>query len=233
MKKWVVGIVAVVLSAIFIISGKYAFSYLYNQKFISEYEDGNYDVSTNPLFFVNCFESYIAHYNAGNLSYKKEEYEDAIEEYKQALSYNPPEDKECSIRINLALAMVYGMGDDFDSPENIDASIATLEEARDVLLEKGCASDDGEGHNKTAQKLKEEIDELIERLKRVQQNSSGNPEEQQQPQPEPGGDGDEDQELMEQLQQNQAEAQEEREDNLEQNSVNLDYNWDSDYDGIW
>ena len=119
------------------------------------------------LFILLCcflFFRYIFIYNKGNKLYERFDYPGAIEAYQDALNANPPHFKECSVRVNLALAMIYNMGEDFAAPENIENSINTLLEARDILLEDGCASDDGDGHSKPAQQLKEEIDKLLEQL---------------------------------------------------------------------
>lgn len=238
MKKWVKYIVICLVLAVFLVAGKQAFSYIYNEKLINEYDDENYDMSTKPLFFANCFETYIAYYNQGNICYREEKYGEAIDNYEEALKKKPDEDDECSIRINLALAMIYNMGEDYAEPDNIEQSIKTLEEARDVLLEKDCARDDGQGHSETAQKLKEEIDDLIEKLKEEkesQDNEDDENQDQNQNQNNAAGEnGDPDQELMEQLQQSQAEAQQEREENLEMEETDTyNYNWNTDYEGIW
>ena len=122
------------------------------------------------LLTFNCFEPYIVHYNNGNLLYMNSLYLEAVEEYKTSLTFSGiPEDRDCSIRINLALALLGSLGDDYEEPENIAHAIEVLNEARDVLLENGCASDDGEGHSKKAQELKEYIDELIDELQELQQ----------------------------------------------------------------
>ena len=64
----------------------FLFRYIVNEKFISLYEDGKYD-EKDILFlsFLNINESYIYHYNLGNLYYKNGEYNKAIEEYEKAL----------------------------------------------------------------------------------------------------------------------------------------------------
>ncbi len=125
------------------------------------------------LLVVLCcflFFRYIYFYNQGNDRYERLDYAGAIESYEHALSANPPHFKECSVRVNLALSMIYNMGPDWAAPENVDSSIQTLMEARDILLEDGCATDDGDGHSEPAQQLKEEIDKLLEQLQQQQQS---------------------------------------------------------------
>ncbi len=228
--KYVIVILALIL---FVVSGKYAFSYIYNEWIRSEYDSENYSVDTEPLFFINCFEPYIAYYNEGNISYQKEDYVAAIEDYKQALELNPPESKECSIRVNLSLAMIYNLDDNYASPEKIEDTIALLKEARDVLLEEGCANNQGDGHDATAQKLKEEIDEFIKQLEQQQQSQSqNNNEENPEETTEENSEDEYEEDIKEQLQQSQSEALEEREDNLE-DYENLNGGYNYDYDGIW
>lgn len=123
------------------------------------------------LLVVLCcflFFRYIYLYNQGNNRYERMDYTGAIESYQQALNANPPHFKECSVRVNLALAMIYNMGEDWAAPENIENSINTLMEARDILLEDDCATDEGNGHSEPAQQLKDEIDKLLEQLQQQQ-----------------------------------------------------------------
>ena len=108
---------------LFFICAKQLFTYMYNENLISKYNKQVYHTSTAPLFVLNFFEPYIAHYNAGNIYYQNGEYSNAIIEYQKALEKKTPKFKECSIRINLALSMIGLIGEDYDAPENIDATI--------------------------------------------------------------------------------------------------------------
>ena len=234
-KKCIVYILGVIWILGFIVSGKYAFNYIYNQIITTKYNDGEYDVDTKPLGTCNVFEPHIVYYNTGNVYYQQGDYEEAEEEYREALTYDMSQDEECSVRINLALSMVYGLGDDYAAPEKIDSSIAKLKEARGVLMDKGCASDNGDGHNDTSQKLKEEIDKMIEELEQQKQSSgqsNQDPQNNQNNNSSNQEDARED-EIIEALQQNQADALQEREDNMELNEE-FDINTDYDYGGtIW
>ena len=161
-------ILIIVYIMIMIVCAKQALNYFYNDYVMDHYRDGDYSINDNLLLSANFIEPYIAHYNNGNIFYNNSLYEEAINEYREALKCTPiPEKRECSIRINLALAMLKTLGDDYSEPENIDDSLALLYEARDVLLEVGCASDDGDGHSWKAQKLKDDIDEMIEELEDI------------------------------------------------------------------
>ena len=92
--------------------------------------------------------------------------------------------------------------------------------------------DDGDGHNKEAQKLKEEIDALIEQLKQQQSQGGTGQDNQDKPENEDenqnSGEGDREEEIKEQLQQLQEESHQDREDTLqlyEEMDSNADYNW--------
>lgn len=177
------------------------------------------------LIIICCvlFTRYINLYNTGNSYYNKGDYDSAISCYEKALYANHPKDKECSIRINLALSMVYSLGENFAAPENVENSLQTLKAARDVLLEDGCATEGGNGHSETAEKLKEEIEKLIEQLEQQSASSEENKEDS-------SGENQSDEEdareqnIKEQLQEIQEKAFEER-----QEEMNLQEEFDSDY----
>jgi len=133
------------------------------------------------LFFLFLFmqkRKMREYYNLGNESYNAGYYDVAESYYKLALEENPNHDEQCPIRINEALAIVTPLTPESITEDNLDETIARLEEARDILCEDGCANmDDDNGHNEQAQTLKNEIDDYIEALK--------NP-------PPPSGSGDSD-----------------------------------------
>ncbi|MBP3708719.1 MAG: tetratricopeptide repeat protein [Clostridia bacterium] len=119
---------------------------------------------------VNVYQPYIAHYNNGNRLYKLGDHKEAINEYKRALELFPPEKKECSIRINLALAMINNIEN--ESEPNVEDILDVLAEAKEVLCEGGCANrDNNKGHSKKAEQLKEDIEEYEEKLKKQQKES--------------------------------------------------------------
>lgn len=234
MKKAIKIILIVIWVILFLFFGLLTFNYFYNEFTISKYDEHDYSYDDDLLVHTSIFQSYIAHYNNGNIHYQAGEYEEAIEDYKQALEANPPhESEECDIRVNLALAIIGTLPEEYSSPENIEQSIATLQEAREYLLQEECALDEGEGHDKDAQKLKNEIDALIEQLKQQQQSQGGQgqdnqnkPEEEEEE--ENGGQGDREEEIKEELQQLQEESHQDREDTLqlyEEMDTNADYNW--------
>lgn len=223
----------------FFICAKQLFTYVYNENLISKYNKQVYHTSTAPLFVFNFFEPYIAHYNAGNMYYKNGEYSKAIKEYEKALEEKTPKFKECCIRVNLALSMIGLIGEDYDAPENIDATIDQLKEARAVLLDNGCATEDGDGHSDTAEKLKEEIDELIKELESKKAGSSssdeGDEEDEQEQEKEkekkqePKEDETKEANIKEKLQEQQAASYLERESEIQSTEeFNMDINFNDD-----
>lgn len=177
------------------------------------------------LFFRHIF-----YYNSGNRAFERMDYVGAIEEYGHALATPVFHPKECSIRINLALAMIYNLGEHFAEPENVEHSIEVLLAAKDVLLEDECATLEGDGHSETAEQLKREIDELLEQLQQEIPPSEPSEEEE-----ENGGsssdtiDEETEQNIMEELQQNQNSATSERQENIHEteewnDEPNFDYN---------
>ena len=170
-------------------------------------------------------------YNSGNNHYERMDYMGAMEEYEKALAANPFHLKECYIRINLALSMIFNLGDDFDAPQNRENSINTLLAAKEVLLAENCATLEGNGHSATAEQLKEEIDKLLEMLQ--ENNDSSAPEEEDKP---TGGSTNaisEESEvsIQNQIQDMQNSATQERQENLQfmedwEQEINYDFEMD-------
>lgn len=128
------------------------------------------------LVFLMSNVRMAAYYNDGNDQFQKTEYEKAIEDYQDALRWFPLRNQECDIRINLAKAIAASADlENLETKEDVEEAIRILEEAREVLLENGFASDEeGGGSSKKAQQLKEEIDQKIEELKNASdENQSG------------------------------------------------------------
>ena len=147
---------------------------LVNMAFVDKYKKDQYDMKLEEkLLFLNFPESYVPYYNLGNASYKDLRYSEAVGYYKEALKMYPPDKKECSIRINLALAMCNTIDfTDLSSQEKIDTAIFILYQARDVLLENGWAVNEGDDYRDAdAQKLKEDIDKMIEKLENPEKTS--------------------------------------------------------------
>lgn len=226
-------IIASVYVLVLLVSFKLAFTYLYNESIIDDYEENDYSSDVNPLFFANWIQPYLAHYNMGNIHYQNKDYQSAIEEYNQALEENPSKEQECSVRINLALAMIATLGEDYDSEENVEASIEKLTEARNVLLQDGCATENGDGHSETAEKLKKEIDDLLDELKKNQTSQPNNSNDPQDNPDDPQNGDDYEQDIKQKLQQQQNQSYQERNKMLNMYDE-FDSDMDFDADGrVW
>ena len=201
---------------LFLVCGKLGFQYFYNEYIINQCKEGEKALSTGPLMVVNWIQPYLAHYNTGNIHFENKEYEEAIKEYKEALDLKPGKDEECSVRINLALAMVYGLGEDYASEENRENSLKVLKEAKQVLLENGCDTEDGDGHNKTAQELKEEIDDMIRKLDPKKSEEQEEEEDKPDKPDEPDEPADVDEQIEQELKKEQREAFEVRTETMNQ-----------------
>jgi hypothetical protein len=142
-----------------------------NSSFLDRCADGAYD-ATVPTQLVdgNFYASYVPWYNLGSVKYMEGNYSAAALAYEEALKYlDSGNHDDCSARINCALSICYQIDyDSLDTDEGKAAAIQLLSEARDILLQHGCATDEETGHDPDAQKLKDEIDEL---LKHLQENS--------------------------------------------------------------
>lgn len=174
-----------VLSVLLLAAGLFfGIRYLINEHFLSEYQKGRYATASESglLRGNSLMEGYVPKYNLGNAAYNQEKYDNAIAYYRSALTHHAPRGKDCSIRINLALAMLHKIDFDHISTEkDIEEAIAQLLTARQVLTENGCAGEkDDSGHSKEAEQLKKDIDREIEKLRQESQQqesqeNSGNP----------------------------------------------------------
>lgn len=187
---------------------------------------GIYIIAILVCCFLLC--RYIFYYNTGNKHFENQDYESAITAYTKALNANPPKGKECPIRINMALSMIHNLPDNYDETDQREDSIDTLKKARKILLKEDCATDDGDGHSQKAQKLKDEIDELIEQLKnQPEEGADDTPNKDPQEEDTPTEETDMEQTIKEKLQQNQSDAYEERRQELQLlEELQQDYNFD-------
>ncbi len=158
--------------------------YAMNSGFLIAYNKGNYSSTIpNALQKVNIPEGYLPYYNAGNVDYMHGDYDSAIGNYKQALECAPPEKKECSIRINLALAMCHKIDfENLDTEKSVASAVRQLKAARKVLVEDGCACPEvgkADGHSPEAEKLKKDIDDMLQQLDSENQYGDEDEEEQE------------------------------------------------------
>ena len=174
---------AIVCAVLLVAAGMLIYRHLVNEHFISQYRKESYEIEQEKgLLSPNVPEGYITYYNLGNGFYREEDYESAVYCFMKALEYNPPHDPpsdiECDVRINLALAFI-GMIDfeHIEAANKKEEAIELLLAARSVLTEEDCACvppESAEGHNETAEQLKKEIDEMLEKLgaEPLQENES-------------------------------------------------------------
>ncbi|MDE6314478.1 MAG: tetratricopeptide repeat protein [Lachnospiraceae bacterium] len=203
-------------------------NYIANEGIIRKYEKGKY--TENKLSVLGFMEPYISHYNRGNILYKMDDYEAAVEEYERALRLNPPHDRECKIRINLVLAMVASIDSDEITESNVNEVIQLLEEGEDILYEHGCARSDDNGHNEDAQKLKEDIDKFLEELKnRRDLENDADTQGDKEKEKEAKESIENEQEKKEKLKEIQREGTEERNSELQRDEYMEDFEF---YDGI-
>ena len=164
-----------------------------NALFLYNYDHGSYmTISENTVNSIAVGENYVIPYNLGNAEYQRHNYEKAIPYYLDALNKKLPEtEEECKIRVNLALSLCHTI--DFDhldvtDPDAVMNAINILLEARYVLTEKGCASEpvgSSDGHYANADKLRKDIDEMLQKLSQNAPNSGEG-------QSDSGGGGDDD-----------------------------------------
>ena len=164
--------------------------FVMNEIFLRRYDRKVYSTKyEEPLLVMNFPDSYLPYYNLGNVAYQNGDYDEAIANYKKALEIGAPhEDKECNIRVNLALSMLMKIDwANMTTQKDVERAIRQLKAARNVLTEEGCANpDDPNGHNEDAEKLKKDIDDMLEQLQ--QQNDSGDSNDQQDDQQNQGQD---------------------------------------------
>lgn len=151
--------------------------YFMNELFLKEYREGNWNQEKEEMLLnLNFPERYLPYYNLGNIAYEKGDYDEAIVKYEEALSRRPgfyKEERNCRVRVNLALSMVKQIDlSDLSTDKKVKTVIKQLQAARAVLTEDGCANPKVgvyDGHSQEAEQLKKEIDELIAQLQQNQQ----------------------------------------------------------------
>ena len=139
-----------------------------NARFVKNVRNGIYGETAEEegLLTLNVIEPEVVYYNLGVDAYRGENYKDAEYYFTLALRTNPThasfDDDACDIRINLALSILYQI--DLERIEQ-EKFLEELARARAVLTEDGCANPEKgifDGHSEDAERLKYEIDKLME-----------------------------------------------------------------------
>lgn len=201
-----------------------------NAYYVSEAQKGHYHPEIEErLTELNFPDGYIVWYNLGNYYFEEGDYKEAEDCYYRAIECGIPYEKECEVKINLALAMINQLSDeewdsflDAETSAEMDAQARNVEKtlitARTILIEDGCAhEDDEDGHNEQAQILKDEIDELLNKDDEEEEDEEENEDQDDQEDQEnndDGGEGDDpssrEEQVMNHIQDQKEEAQEER-----------------------
>ncbi|MDT0201115.1 tetratricopeptide repeat protein [Nocardioides sp. AE5] len=149
----------------------------------SAYDDGDYtkageefDANTG----TNIFQSWIAHFNRGAALFQAEDHEGAIASFEKALA-NVPDDKECKVRINIALAHE-AIGDGLVETDP-QGAIDRWQSGRDVLAEGECPDRD-EDAKTVDERLKKKIEQEQKKQEEQQDPDENDPEEEKKKQEE-------------------------------------------------
>lgn len=105
MKDKVKKILLIVIGICLLLSLKISTKIIINNRFIANYPDVDQEYRLILLSIFNYYEPYIAPYNYGNYLYQKERYEEAYKKYQKALEYEIPNNRICSVRINISLVL--------------------------------------------------------------------------------------------------------------------------------
>ncbi|KRF17886.1 hypothetical protein ASG90_06030 [Nocardioides sp. Soil797] len=96
---------------------------------------------------LNVMETWIASFNEGAAEQQDEKYDDALDKYDDALK-DVPDDQECVVRTNMALAHE-AIGDLALEGEKKDDAIAAWQEGLAVMAEADCPTDAAGGDEQT------------------------------------------------------------------------------------
>ncbi len=209
MKKRIIAAVLLVLCSAFLL-----IRYSINAVFVNGYHDGRYlDDTESRLLNVNFPQGWLPYYNLGNSAYMQGNYDKAIMLYEEALAEGPRHPAACSVRVNLALAMLQKINFEQDDSESI---VKQLLAARAVLTEDGCAGEtEPDGHSPEAEELKKNIDDMLKQMN--SSGESGEEESEETDEQEESAEGQsEEQETSEREQQIRQQLEEMMQDNMEE-----------------
>ncbi|MCR5448594.1 MAG: tetratricopeptide repeat protein [Solobacterium sp.] len=225
MKKRIIAAVLLAICSAFIL-----IRYSINAVFVNGYHEGRYlDSTESRLLNVNFPQAWLPYYNLGNSAYQQGDYNKAILLYEEALEQDPRHPAACSIRVNLALAMLQKIDFEHDDSESI---VNQLLAARAVLTEDGCAGEtEPDGHSAEAEELKKNIDDMLQQMggegESGEDEESGESEEQEESeegQSEQQDTSEREQQIQQQLEEMMQDNMEERQDVQEWYSQEGSYN---------
>lgn len=174
--RWLWNLLLVLAIISFIIAQFLIGRWCLNTLYVVEALKGNYHpVIEYVLKIINFPDGYVTWYNLGNYNFANGRYKLAEYDYYRATMCDIPYGKECPVKVNLALSTINQISkEEWDAflndegSEEMDVRAKIVEDklitARSILIEDGCAHEnDEDGHDKNAQILKDEIDELLKR----------------------------------------------------------------------
>ena len=174
--RWLWNLLLVLAIISFIIAQFLIGRWCLNTLYVVEALKGNYHpVIEYVLKIINFPDGYVTWYNLGNYNFANGRYKQAEYDYYRAIMCDIPYGKECPVKVNLALSTINQISkEEWDAflndegSEEMDVRAKIVEDklitARSILIEDGCAHEnDEDGHDKNAQILKDEIDELLKR----------------------------------------------------------------------
>ncbi len=112
----------------------------------------------NMQTVANAFEPYIAYYDLGTAYIRDNNGKKAEEALRNSLKNNPPEEKNCQVRVNLAYSIEM-QADEAANKNLYDSALILYSTAEGVLLENNCASkqNDQKPRDEKAQEARERI----------------------------------------------------------------------------
>ena len=128
MKRIIKRILVAIIIICLIILTKIIYKMTSNQLFIENYPSKQQEYRLKVNTFLNIYEPYVVYYNYGNFFFENEQYEEAKEQYLNALKYDMPNENLCKVSTNMALT-IYKQSEQMNSANKKKA----LEEANNYI----------------------------------------------------------------------------------------------------
>ncbi|QIX26243.1 hypothetical protein ncot_06215 [Nocardioides sp. JQ2195] len=135
---------------------------------------------------LNVIEPWIASFNEGTADHQDEKYDDALDRYDAALA-DVPDDRECVVRTNMALAHE-AIGDRALEEEQKPDAVAAWQDGIAVMAEADCPTDAAGGDEQTEKaaavdaRLRQKLEEQHAPEKKQEKDQEQDREKQQQEQ---------------------------------------------------